>query len=224
MAEYEGKADSEICVTCKFFEPIVGVNYRTGEKAKTLHGWCKKHWRMNQKEDTRTHATNWCQFYEANMDKKKLLEDAVQMITPDPNAPITLTSEEQVTPSDEALDAAFEDRGGRVPYEDSEEVASDAYPHDWINDPTVAAHVVNENIRNELATMLKELAQFRTNTERQLIAVTLNGDNLAIMETKGMMRVAAIFYSQIEARMAQLTEAARSYGAATSRPHRGDVN
>jgi hypothetical protein len=208
MAEYEGKADSEICFSCKFFLPVFEVNYKTGEKTKTLRGMCKKHWRLNQKDDTKTHATNWCQFYEANMDKKKLLEDALQMITPDPDAPITLTSEERermnsMMRSDDALDAAYDDRS-RVPYEDGDEVASDASPHDWINDPLVSAHVVNENIRGELGLIMQALVEFQHSTERQLIAAAIAGDNFGMMETKGSLRVINMFRSQIEARIKDL--------------------
>lgn len=210
MAEYEGKADSEICATCKYFAPIIGEKVRTRERENAQEGWCKKHTRLNQKHDSKTHATNWCQYYEVNMDKKKLLEDAIQMITPSPDAPLTLTSEER-----EAILAAERERGYAV---EDDEVASDASPHDWINDPTVEANVVNENVRQELYTLLKELAQFRANTEKQLIAVTLADNNLAMMETKGMLRVASLFYQQIEVRIAQLTEVAHSY------PHHRDMN
>lgn len=228
MAEYEGKADSEICATCKYFHPIIGKKVRTSERENTLAGWCKKRPRLAQKHDDKTNATNWCQYYEANMDKKKLLEDAIEMITPSPDAPLTLTSEEREALDkelrDKYMDDPMQDKAGegRTRYEDGEEVASTASPSDWINDPTVAAHVVNENVRQELATLLKELTQFQQNTERQLVNVTLNGDNLAIMETKGMLRVTALLRTQIEGRIAELTQAAESYGAA--RPHRGEVN
>lgn len=236
MAEYEWKADSEICATCKYFSPIIGEKVRTSERENTLAGWCKKHPRLNQKHDDKTHATNWCQYYEANMDKKKLLEDAIEMITPSPDAPLTLTSEEREAllakermMSDGAMDAAAEDRGlGRYRHEDAE-VAADGSLHDWVNDPLVAAQVVNENIRGELAQMLKALTEFGQQASAALSQAALEDNDFALHERKGALRTATMFGAQITQRMQQLTAEAEKMAsepkqpAPTFRPHRGDM-
>ena len=232
MAEHEGKADSEICFSCKFFDPIISVHYKTGEVSKTKYGWCKKRPRLNQKHDDRTNATDWCQYYEAKMDKRKLLEDAIQMINPDPSAPITLTSEERDAISerletkiaieeamkmDDGKDADAVENYGRTPYEDGEEVAATGSPYEMEH------HIINEYVRNELAVLTKELAQFQHNAERQLIDVALSGDNLLLMETKGMLRTATLFRAQIEARIKSLTPSSDEEAPPIFAPHRGDA-
>lgn len=120
MAEFEGKAVSEVCATCKFFAPIID-----GKDAD--HGLCKKHPRLNQKHDDVTHRTNWCQYYEANVAKKDQLDRALEAMDDESERGILNEAEKDyINKQDLAEEARQPDMLGKGPtrrhYEDTEPV------------------------------------------------------------------------------------------------------
>lgn len=191
----------EKCGNCRFYIPEQLVTRDHRIKESIAVGWCSKRPRLHQKYNDRTYATNWCQYYEAkamnkeeakaavdamnegrgrlNEQEKAFLDREVHMLSPDGLPPI-------LAPLDE----------------------ND--PSNWINDelsgpiPHEQSRDANSGAKRELESLLKELAQFRSGATDQLVNASIAADTMSMMELRGMLRVATMFYQQIEARIKEL--------------------
>lgn len=186
MAEYEGKADSEICASCKFYYDDPVTNSRT-----ISTGWCKRHPRLFQKDDDRAHRTNWCQYYEADMDKRDKLEKALaeagmgDMPQKVDNRHTDIVDEKAVP--EEPLTGAT-----RTSYEDTDD------------DNETTEELFSRAVRAELTMMKQFLVQTQQDARAAIVAMAEADNNNGMLEAKGMTRAIAMLISQIDARMSNL--------------------
>lgn len=173
MAEYERKPDSEICATCKFYA-------ESGVATSSNTGLCKRHPRLAQKHDDRTHRTNWCQYYEANVDKKQKVEEALAALGLD-KMPDKVDNRHSDIVDEKAAPEHFEDgEQMRMSYEDSD--------------------LTRLAVMEELRRLCNFLITIHEEGQKLILQAVSNNDNVALMEAKGMVRTLAMIIEQLKAR------------------------
>lgn len=211
MSDYETKTEAEICYTCKFFRPPHNRATSAG------YGLCTKRPRLHQKHDERTHETNWCQYYEADMARKELLADAIA-------AAETVHETSTVPPlTEEVADKAMDTGRGELTPEERRMIAEDEArmmkrPPDVLGNGASRAHYdeeaedtakqATEDHRlgrfNEARDMLNALQKMQAEMRMRSVALLEGGDNHSLFEGRGALQMLASIINGLETRIAEL--------------------
>lgn len=173
----------ERCATCRYYAPS-DITLRKGN--------CTKHWRLNQKHDTKTAFDLWCQYYEAGAEALK-------------------------TQAQEKADARNLEELKRQDYEGETEGPEDGapmdreslgagmqYPGEANPVPAPDYYDVVLAITRELHTQVKELWQMDADCIKSMAAAAKSGDRMALAEIGAMLRAFDMIRTNVERRINDL--------------------